>query len=168
IVVLIVAFIFKRLDLPEITEADEEAALGIEKNNEEAEYISDKPLWDNKHFKHGAIAQACYVAAQTGIFSFLINFVTDEGMHPRFDVEYAPYFLSFGFLLFMLGRLSGSAMMKNTEPQKVLAYFSLVCLILLPIVAIEFGWISLISLYIVFFLMSIMYPTIFALAIESL
>ncbi len=168
IVVLIVAFIFKRLDLPEITEADEEAALGIEKNNEEAEYISDKPLWDNKHFKHGAIAQACYVAAQTGIFSFLINFVTDEGMHPRFDVEYAPYFLSFGFLLFMLGRLSGSAMMKKTEPQKVLAYFSLGCLILLPIVAIEFGWISLISLYIVFFLMSIMYPTIFALAIESL
>src|SRR5699024_2172931 len=104
IVVLIVAFIFTRLKLPEITEADEQNALeSPAKSNDSAageaeseEYISKKPLWENRHFKHGAIAQACYVAAQTGIFSFLINFVTDEGMHPRFDVADAPYLLSFG------------------------------------------------------------------------
>src|SRR5699024_2119533 len=165
-VVLIVAYIFKRVKLPEITEADEAEAAGT--TTGEDEYISKKPLWDNKHFKMGAIAQACYVAAQTGIFSFLINFVTDKDMHPRFDVQYAPYFLSFGFLLFMSGRLSGSAMMKKMQPHKVLAYFSLGCVILLPIVATEFGWVSLIALYLVFFLMSIMYPTIFALAIEAM
>ncbi len=167
IVVLVVAYIFKRLSLPEITEADEKA-MTESAGTGEKEYISPKPLWENRHFKHGAIAQACYVAAQTGIFSFLINFVTDEGMHPRFDVDYAPYFLSFGFLLFMIGRLSGSAMMKKISPQKVLSWFAFGCCILLPVVAAEFGWISLISLYLVYFLMSIMYPTIFALAIESL
>ncbi len=171
LVVLLVAFIFTRLHLPKITEADEIAAAGAESagsHSGEKEYISKKPLWENRHFKHGAIAQACYVAAQTGVFSFLINFVTDEDMHPRFDVDYAPYFLSFGFLLFMIGRLSGSAMMKSMTPQKVLSYFAFGCVILLPVVAAEFGWVSLIALYIVFFLMSIMYPTIFALAIESL
>ncbi len=176
IVVLIVAFIFTRLKLPEITEADEQNALeSPAKSNDSAageaeseEYISKKPLWENRHFKHGAIAQACYVAAQTGIFSFLINFVTDEGMHPRFDVADAPYLLSFGFLLFMTGRLSGSAMMKRMAPQSVLSLFSLGCVLLLPLVAAEFGWTSLIALYLVFFLMSIMYPTIFALAIEGL
>ncbi|MEO7045749.1 MAG: glucose/galactose MFS transporter, partial [Ferruginibacter sp.] len=43
----------------------------------------------------------------------------------------------------------------------------IVCL-LLPIVALEFGWTSLIALYAVFFFMSLMFPTIFALAIKSL
>lgn len=178
LVVLLVALIFTRLKLPEITEEDENMAHGAivpaaEPGDEitdatEVEYISKKPLWQNKHFKMGFAAQACYVAAQTGIFSFLINFVTDHDMHPHFDVKNAPYFLSFGFLLFMIGRISGSAMMKYFKPTRILALYSLIVCLLLPIVAVEFGWVSLIALYGVFFFMSIMFPTIFALAIKSL
>lgn len=177
LVVLAVAFVFMRIKLPEITEADEEAAHGGRPANHEdifvtdindPRYISKKPLWDNRHFKLGFAAQACYVAAQTGVFSYLINFVTDHDMHPRFDVKYAPYFLSLGFLLFMLGRISGSAMMKYFRPTRMLALYSLACCLLLPVVAAEFGWVSLIALYGVFFFMSLMFPTIFALAIKSL
>lgn len=178
LLVLVVALVFTRLKLPEITEEDENMAHGaIVPSAEPGEiitdvadprYISKKPLWKNRHFKLGVVAQACYVAAQTGVFSFLINFVTDHDMHPHFDVENAPYFLSFGFLLFMIGRISGSALMKYFKPTRMLALYSLVICILLPIVATEFGWLSLISLYGVFFFMSIMFPTIFALAIKSL
>lgn len=178
LVVLGIAFIFMRIKLPEITEADENAAhgaivtetseTGIVTGVAEPGYISPKPLWKNRHFVLGFAAQACYVAAQTGVFSYLINFVTDHDMHPRFDVEYAPYFLSLGFLLFMIGRFSGSAMMKYFKPTKMLALYTLVVCILLPIVSFEFGWVSLIALYGVFFFMSIMFPTIFALAIKSL
>ncbi|MFT4153531.1 sugar MFS transporter [Parafilimonas sp.] len=176
LVVLAIAFIFMRIKLPEITEADENAAHGITQISEsgvvasvdEPEYISPKPLWKNKHFTMGFAAQACYVAAQTGVFSYLINFITDHGMHPRFDVEYAPYFLSLGFSLFMIGRFSGSALMKNFKPSKMLAFYSLIVCILLPIVSLELGWPSLIALFSVFFFMSIMFPTIFALAIKSL
>lgn len=178
LVVLVVAFIFMRLRLPEITEEDENIAHGAVSatsevteainNIEDPRYISKKPLWQNRHFKLGFIAQACYVAAQTGVFSFLINFVTDHDMHPRFEVEYAPYFLSLGFLFFMIGRISGSAMMKYFKPARMLALYSLCICLLLPIVAFEFGWGSLIALYAVFFFMSIMFPTIFALSIKSL
>ncbi len=176
LVVLTIAFIFMRIKLPEITEADEIAAHGVTQISEsgmvasvdDPGYISPKPLWKNKHFKLGFVAQACYVAAQTGVFSYLINFVTDRDMHPRFDVQYAPYFLSLGFLLFMLGRFSGSALMRYFKPTKMLALYSLIICILLPIVSLEFGWVSLIALYGVFFFMSIMFPTIFALAIKSL
>lgn len=178
-VVLAVAFVFMRLKLPEITEEDEHAAHGApittpgeaqSENTEEksSTFISRKPLWQNRHFKLGFAAQACYVAAQTGVFSFLINFVTDHNMHPRFDVVNAPYFLSLGFLLFMLGRISGSAMMKYFKPTRMLALYALAICLLLPIVAIEWGWVSLISIYAVFFFMSIMFPTIFALAIKGL
>ncbi|HEX7755566.1 MAG TPA: glucose/galactose MFS transporter, partial [Niabella sp.] len=122
----------------------------------------------NRHFMLGFIAQACYVAAQTGVFSYLINFVTDHDMHPHFDVQDGPYFLSLGFLLFMTGRITGSAFMKYVKPAKLLAFYTLAVCILLPLVASEQGWISLIALYGVFFFMSIMFPTIFALAIKGL
>lgn len=176
LVVLAIAFIFMRIKLPEITEADEHAAHGVTQISEsgivasvdDPGYISPKPLWKNNHFKLGFAAQACYVAAQTGVFSYLINFVTDRDMHPRFDVKNAPYFLSLGFLLFMLGRFSGSNLMRYFKPAKMLALYSLIICILLPIVSLELGWASLISLYGVFFFMSIMFPTIFALAIKSL
>lgn len=178
--VLAVAFIFTRLKLPEITEADEHAAHGghgVSANPggdmeisdpEDPRYISKKPLWENRHFKLGFIAQACYVGAQTGIFSYLMNFVSDHDMHPRFDVKYGPYFLSFGFMLFMLGRISGSAMMKYFKPARLLAVYTLAVCALLPIVSAKWGWTSLIALYAVYFFMSIMFPTIFALAIKGL
>jgi len=178
LVVLVVALVFTRLSLPEITEEDENMAHGAivpasEPGNvitdvTDPGYISKKPLWQNKHFKLGIAAQACYVAAQTGVFSFLINFVTDHDMHPHFEVKDAPYFLSFGFLLFMIGRISGSALMKYFKPTRMLALYSLIVCLLLPVVSLEFGWTSLVALYGVFFFMSLMFPTIFALAIRSL
>src|SRR6185312_5707928 len=139
LVVMLVALIFTRLRLPEITEEDENMAHGaivpasepgdLITDVTDPRYISKKPLWQNKHFKLGIAAQACYVAAQTGVFSFLINFVTDHDMNPHFEVKDAPYFLSFGFLLFMIGRITGSALMKYFKPTRMLALYSLiVCL----------------------------------------
>ncbi|SDC19561.1 sugar MFS transporter [Niabella drilacis] len=183
--VLVVALIFKRLKLPEITEEDENAAHGIHNDSattatgeamdvsdpSDSRYITKKPLWQNRHFKLGVIAQACYVGAQTGVFSYLINFLTDDKdmhMEPRFKVADGPYFLSIGFALFMIGRISGSALMKYFKPAKLLAFYSLAVCLLLPVVGAEIGWPSVIALYGVFFFMSIMFPTIFALAIKGL
>jgi len=175
--VLVIAYGFSRLKLPKIDEEDLQHAHGhtptVEADTEISDpshpaFISKKPLWKNKHFKLGVVAQACYVAAQTGVFSYLINFVTDHDMHPRFDVQYGPYFLSFGFFLFMSGRFLGSVLMKHFKPPHILAFFAVLVCILLPVVSLKLGWVSFISLYAIFFLMSIMFPTIFALAIRSL
>jgi FHS family L-fucose permease-like MFS transporter len=68
----------------------------------------------------------------------------------------------------MIGRMSGSFMMKTMRPTKLLTVYSLVCALLLPVVSIGAGWISLIALYGIFFFMSVMFPTIFALAIKDL
>lgn len=167
-VVLIVAFIFMRLRLPEISEEDAAHAHGLVENANEDKPSFHIPLAKQQHFVLGVIAQFCYVAAQTGIFSYLINFVTDEGQHPRFDVKNAPYFLSIGFALFMIGRMSGSYFMSLMKPTKILALYTFLCCVLLPVVGSHLGWVSLISLYAVFFFMSIMFPTIFALAIKDL
>jgi FHS family L-fucose permease-like MFS transporter len=163
--VLLVALLFVFTKLPEIK--DEEISNENYQVPSEGSNFS-KPLIKNRHFVLGVIAQFCYVAAQTGVFSYLINFVTDVNQNPHFDVAYGPYFLSIGFVLFMIGRMSGSFMMKVFEPTKLLAVYALMCCLLLPVVSIGAGWISLIALYGVFFFMSVMFPTIFALGIKDL
>ena len=167
-VVLSVAIIFMKMPLPEISEEDAEIAHGVHVKDVEEKPSFFIPLIKQPHFVLGVIAQFCYVAAQTGVFSYLINFVTDEGQYPRFDVKYAPYYLSIGFALFMSGRMSGSYLMKFVKPTRLLALYAGLCCVLLPVVSSGFGWVSLISLYAVFFLMSIMFPTLFALGIKDL
>jgi MFS transporter, FHS family, L-fucose permease len=165
LVVLSVAVLFYKTSLPEIE--DEKQPDTTEKEGVTT-LSAEKPLIKQPHFVMGVIAQFCYVAAQTGIFSYLINFVTDKNQNPHFDVQYGPYFLSIGFALFMVGRMSGSFIMSKFNPAKLLAIYSLLTVALLPVVSINAGWISLISLYLIFFFMSIMFPTIFALGIRDL
>lgn len=166
LVVLSVAFLFLLTPLPEIRE--EENNYNGSDGSEDQKAFHKKPLIRHRHFVLGVIAQFCYVAAQTGIFSYLINFVTDTNQTPHFDVKNGPYFLSIGFALFMIGRMSGSYLMGFMKPTRILAVYALMCCILLPVVSAGFGWVSLIALYGVFFFMSIMFPTIFALGIKDL
>lgn len=158
-VVLLVAVVFLFTKLPEIKE-DEDVA--------EAEIVSKKSLIKDRHLVLGVIAQFSYVAAQTGIFSYLINFMTDKSQETHFDASNGPIFLSIGFALFMIGRMSGSYMMTFIKPTRLLTIYSLMCVLLLPVVSMSLGWISIIAIYLIFFFMSIMFPTIFALAIKEL
>jgi MFS transporter, FHS family, L-fucose permease len=168
IVVFMVALVFMKLPLPEILEEDELQAHGVKLEELSKTTGTHKPLIKERHFVMGVIAQFCYVAAQTGVFSYLINFVTDVDQNPHFDVANGPYFLAIGFALFMLGRMSGSYLMGRFKPRTLLAVYSLLCVALLPIVSGYFGWISIIALYGIFFFMSIMFPTIFAFSIKDL
>jgi FHS family L-fucose permease-like MFS transporter len=161
-IVLLVALLFILAKLPEIKEEETGDEISGESQTQNI------PLIKQRHFVLGVIAQFCYVAAQTGVFSYLINFVTDVNQNPHFDVADGPYFLSIGFALFMIGRMSGSYIMRFFMPTKLLAFYAFMCCLLLPVVSIGAGWISLIALYGVFFFMSIMFPTIFALGIKDL
>jgi FHS family L-fucose permease-like MFS transporter len=165
-VVIAVAILFVRTPLPEISEEENENEVksGVATDS----VIINKPLISQRHFVLGVIAQFSYVAAQTGVFSYLINFVTDENQKVHFDKDYGPLFLALGFALFMVGRMSGSYLMKSFKPTRMLATYALICCLLLPLVSAGLGWISLISLFGVFFFMSIMFPTIFALGIKDL
>jgi len=153
LVVLTVALIFTRLPLPEITEEEVGLGHGIDVSGVEDKPSFHKPLNKQSHFVMGVLAQFCYVAAQTGVFSYLINFVTDENQNPHFDVKNGPYFLSIGFALFMIGRMSGSYFMGFLKPARILAIYSGLCILLLPVVSLNMGWFSLIALYAVFFFM---------------
>jgi len=158
--VLVIAALFFFTKLPNIVETDEHpAAVGNE--------AATKSMWAHKHFLLAVIAQFLYVAAQTGIFSFFINYVMELD-HTISKVK-ASEFLAFGgMLLFMIGRLTGSFIMGKFKPSRLLAFYALMCSIAMVLVILQLGKVSLYALYTTFFFMSIMFPTIFALGVSKM
>lgn len=149
-----------------------------------------RPLYAEWHFVLAILSQFLYCAAQTGIFSFFINYVKDPqympplplwlaGLLPE-DMKYlrdgvwhiteycAGAMLSLGFLFFTAGRFSGSALLRVAPGHLVLGTYALCNVILLALVFLGAGWISVVALLATFFFMSVMYPTHFALAIRGL
>jgi FHS family L-fucose permease-like MFS transporter len=196
VVVLVVAFLFFITKLPDI---DEAALQHTDQTVEEEKSasIAYKSLFHYPHFVFAVIAQFFYVAAQTGINSFFINYVTDiyqnipagsipganlmekltgfvgelnPGIsdHQKLLNTTAGLMLSFSFGLFMAGRFLGSLLMTWIKPNRLLAVYALASLILTGLVVIGVGIYGIISLCLVYLFMSIMFPTIFALGLRSL
>ena len=157
IIVLLVAVLFMFARLPEIHEGE------YDDHGDKGKY---RDLLKYPHFKNAVAAQFLYVAAQTGINSFFINYVTET--MPQFSNEKAAYLLSIGFVFFMVGRFSGSIMMTWFKPNQMLALYAVINVLSMVFVILGLGWLSLIALYLTYFCMSIMFPTIFALGIKDL
>ena len=160
-IVLFVALLFFFTKLPEIKLEEEEVVTAI---------VEEKPaasLWKRRQFVRSVVAQFCYCAAQTGIFGFFINYVTE--MDPGISNLRASRILAFGGMaLFMIGRLSGSFTMKWLAPGRLLTWYSLLSAVCMALVVASVGTLSLYALYLSFFFMSIMFPTIFALGLEGM
>ncbi len=157
--ILIITVFFFFIKLPDIKETNEET---VTSSNS-----TPKSLWAHKHFVLAVAAQILYMAAQSGIFGFFINYVTE--LDPGISPVKASQFLAFGgMLLFMIGRLSGSFFMGKFKPNKILSIYALVCTIAMILVVLGLGKISLYALYISFFFMSIMFPTIYALGLANM
>lgn len=156
-IVLAVALVFARVKLPEIGDSP---ALRMKE-----ESTDSRGLWKEATFTFGLVALFLYVAAQTGINSFFINYATETA---GISAHEASVWLSFGGMgLFMAGRMGGSWLMRSVRAEKVLtacavgAVASMAAVILLPGKA---GWYGLLCC---FLCESIMFPTIFALALRK-
>lgn len=160
-IVLFVALLFFFTKLPEIKPEEEEEVTAI------AEEKPAASIWKRRQFVRSVVAQFCYCAAQTGIFGFFINYVTE--MDPGISNLRASRILAFGGMaLFMIGRLSGSFTMKWLAPGRLLTWYSLLSAVCMALVVASVGTLSLYALYLSFFFMSIMFPTIFALGLEGM
>ena len=149
-IVLFVALLFFFTKLPEIKPEEEEEVTAI---------VEEKPaasLWKRRQFVRSVVAQFCYCAAQTGIFGFFINYVTE--MDPGISNLRASRILAFG----------GMALLKWLAPGRLLTWYSLLSAVCMALVVASVGTLSLYALYLSFFFMSIMFPTIFALGLEGM
>ncbi len=162
-VVLLVAVLFFFTKLPEV-QMEEETDRDEGGNVSVPDTVS---MWRHPQFVRAIIAQFCYCAAQTGIFSFFINYVTEADASMT-NIEASRILAFGGMALFMIGRLSGSFTMKWMSPSRLLTWFALADVVCMALVVISVDTISLYALYLSFFFMSIMFPTIFALGLEGM
>lgn len=162
IIVLIIAVLFFLTKLPDIKEKNE-----VPDQPDSTDAAVKDSMWKHRHFVLAVIAQFLYVAAQTGVFSLFINYVTE------YDTSISPEKASFhlaigGMTLFMIGRLSGSYIMGKMAANKVLATYAIASALMMLLVIFPFGIVSLVALCATFFFMSIMFPTIFALGLTKM
>jgi len=179
-IVLVVAVAFMFTKLPDIKE---EVVEGAEENP------PMRMLLKHNFFILAVVAQFLYVAAQTGINSFFINYVNEvlpgvlapiqnimghlgyfgEVFMPKNPPQAASLILAIGGMgLFWIGRMSGSYFLKFMNPNKMLIVYGLINTLLMVLVVLGFGIISVTALFSTYFFMSIMFPTIFALGIRDL
>lgn len=117
-------------------------------------------------FVFGWVALFLYVAAQTGVNSFFINYATE---HIAITDSMAATLLSFGGMgLFMLGRLGGSWAMGHIRAERLLAILAIIATLATSAVVLAPGGLGFAALLVVYLCESIMFPTIFALALRGL
>ncbi|MBL6467622.1 MAG: sugar MFS transporter [Prevotellamassilia sp.] len=156
VVVLCVALVFAQVKLPEV-QADGVAQA-------ESAHATDS-LWQHRNFVYGLIALFLYVAAQTGINSFFINYVTE---HASVSNVNASLLLGFGGMgLFMAGRMGGSWLMLRVRAERVLLYCAVGATLAMAVLLSGAGVAGVAAFMLCYLCESIMFPTIFALALKG-
>ena len=124
-------------------------------------------LFSNANYKHGVLAQAFYVGAQIMCWTYIFQYV--DNINETLGLELtATYYNIAAMILFLCGRWVGTALMRTMNPSRVLMLFGIagvVCAagaILLP------GMLGLYSLVGVSIFMSIMFPTIYGIALKDM
>ena len=151
--------------------------------------LTNHSIWTHPHFSAATLAQFFYVAAQCGIFAYFINYMTSQippvpeawksgAFEKWFDVHAngamglsdkgASNLASFGFFCFLAGRFIGAGLLKKFSAHKVLATFCVLAAACCIVVFCKLSWLSVIALFLTYFFMSIMFPTIFSLGIHGL
>lgn len=196
VVVVVLAVVFYFANIPDIKTTD------VYHLDDAAAPGASHSIWAHPHFVMAVAAQFFYVAAQAGIFSFFINYMTSEvppvpgswpaavasmSTHSTFlqgwlsgwfettaggvlglSNKGASNLASFGFVCFLAGRFSGAGLLRKFAAHKVLGTYGVLNVAATLLVFCKLGWLSVACVFLSYFFMSIMFPTIFALGIFGL
>src|SRR6476469_7347642 len=181
VIVIILAIVFFFAPMPNIEMEDD---YHIDASTPDTR----RSIWSHPHFAMAVLAQFLYVAAQAGIFSFFINYMVEQtpalpaswasgGFAAWFTLKDgalafsekgAANIASVAFGCFLAGRVSGSWLLKKYSAHRVLGLYGVANVVACLLVFLKLGWFSVFCVFLSYFFMSIMFPTIFALGIYGL
>jgi MFS transporter, FHS family, L-fucose permease len=124
-------------------------------------------VWNYPHLLFGVVAIFVYVGAEVSIGSFLVNYFTTPIIGIS-TAELAAKFVSLYWLGAMIGRFIGSAILQKLRTGQVLGTAAIVALLLVCTSMMTTGHVAMISIILVGLFNSIMFPSIFTLAIADL
>jgi|TARA_Y100000766_G_scaffold44224_1_gene34327 FHS family L-fucose permease-like MFS transporter len=154
---LIIAIVFAFIKLPE-----------IEGHKEENNPVNEtRSLTQAPHLTMGVFAIFCYVGGEVAIGSFLVNFF-GEAHIAGLEEHAAAALISYYWGGAMVGRFIGSAALQKIAPSKALAFNACMVIALLLVTIFTQGNVALYAVLAIGLFNSIMFPTIFSVAIERL
>ena len=124
-------------------------------------------LFANKNYKQGVIAQAFYVGAQIMCWTYIFQYVDNLNYTLGLELT-ATYFNVAAMIIFLTGRWIGTALMKTINPSKMLLLFGIGGVLLCGGTVVISSVIGLYCLVGVSFFMSIMFPTIYGIALKDM
>lgn len=127
----------------------------------------NKHAWHFPHLFFGAIAIFVYVGAEVSIGSFLVNFLSEPTVM-NLDPQSAGQHVSFYWGAAMIGRFIGFVLLLKVKARKLLASVSIAAIILVLVTILGSGPLIGYTILSVGLFNSIMFPTIFTLAIAGL
>ena len=120
-------------------------------------------LWKDKIYREGVFAQVCYVGAQIMVWTFIIQYADHLGINKATAQMYNIIAMS----LNLSGRFIGTYIMKFVNTRRLLTLFGVgACVCTIGAICIE-GMIGLYSLILISLFMSIMFPSIYGIALEN-
>ncbi|QBE65193.1 sugar MFS transporter [Pseudoduganella lutea] len=152
---LVLAVLFALVRLPAITHADDTPR------------TAGGSVLAHRHLVLGAIGIFLYVGGEVAIGSFLINFI-GEPQIAGLDHGAAAKYVSYYWGGAMIGRFIGFAVMRRVSPGKALAFNAMASIMLLLVAIFGSGATAMWAVIGVGLFNSIMFPTIFSMALYRL
>lgn len=154
---LVLAGLFYAARLPRITEGEDAAVPGEGQGS----------AWARRHLVLGAVGIFLYVGAEVSIGSFLISFLGEPGIAGLSHADAAQY-VSLYWGGAMVGRFIGFAVMRFVSPGRTLAFNAVAAIALVLATAFGHGRVAMWALLAVGLCNSIMFPTLFSMALHGL
>ncbi len=158
VLVLLIALVFSRVNLPEIKHKNEKT--GHDDETRIVQLFRHHPM-----FVFGLIALLAYEMAEISINSYFINYVTSKGWMTD---NTASVVLTVALFVFMLGRFAGSWTMRRVKAETMLLICAAGSVLCIGLVMLNLGKPSMVALICNYAFEAIMFPTIFSLSLRGL
>jgi FHS family L-fucose permease-like MFS transporter len=159
-ILFFMAVVFTLVKLPKIEIAKAQLP-GDEQND-----VHDS-AWGYKHLVLGAIGIFVYVGGEVSIGSFLVNFLGEPSIAGLAKQDAGKY-VSFYWAGAMIGRFVGALAMQKILPRKALVFNAVTAALLVSMSMFSSGHFAMWAILAVGLFNSIMFPTLFSLAVSGL
>ncbi|WP_246737883.1 MULTISPECIES: sugar MFS transporter [Rhizobium] len=153
---LLLAALFAALKLPQVEGSDEIEPI-----------TGGGSAWQYRHLVLGAVGIFLYVGAEVSIGSFLVNFMSQPDIAGFSEAE-AAHHVAYFWGGAMIGRFIGAIAMRYVNDGKALAFNAVAVIALLLLTVFSGGHVAMWSVLAIGLFNSIMFPTIFSLALYGL
>ena len=126
-------------------------------------FDSVKRLWVQPKFVFGVVAQIFYVGAQIMCWTYVYQYAETLGINSQSAVSYGLA----GYIVFLIGRTIGTALLRKIEPGKLLMLFAIGGMLTILGAIFLPGMTGIYALIATSFFMSIMFPTIYGISLEG-